>query len=55
MRKCERCHYDAGDDRPLWLIWHNREQRYITLCENCNHFISQLFDDVIDEYVLRKE
>lgn len=53
MFKCERCHDDSGNTRKL--IWHSGKEQFIPLCENCYRFISQLFDDVIDEYVLRKE
>lgn len=51
MRKCERCHGDANGPS----IHHRGKDRDIPLCINCYHFIGQLFDDVIDEYVLRKE
>ena len=53
MRKseCARCHAVADG----LSIWHVGKKQYIPLCVNCYRFIMQLFDDVIDEYVLRKE
>lgn len=50
--ECERCH--GVTDEPQ-IIWHDEKQQYIKLCNNCYRFIRMLFDDVIDEYVLRKE
>lgn len=52
MCKCERCHCVTANGPH---IYHTGKNRDIQLCVNCYRFISQLFDDVIDEYVLRKE
>ena len=51
MRKCERCHDIANGPS----VYHKEKDQCIPLCINCYRFIMQLFDDVIDEYVLRKE
>ena len=50
--KCARCHYVV--DYPI-IVRHVGKKQSIPLCKNCYRFIVQLFDDVIDEYVLRKE
>ena len=49
--KCARCH---GDADGLGIV-HVGKNQYIPLCINCYRFIQLLFDDVIDEYILRKE
>ena len=54
MRECERCQrcYGVADGPSLY---HSGKDQRIPLCKNCYHFMMLLFDDVIDEYVLRKE
>ena len=54
MAKCERCHGEF-DSKELSIIGHYGMNKRIHLCDHCYRFIRELFDDVIDEYVLRKE
>ena len=54
MAKCDRCHGEF-DSKQLSRINHYRKNKRINLCNSCYRFIRQRFDDVIDEYILRKE
>lgn len=54
MRKCCRCHGDF-DLNELTCIHHYRKHKKIWLCVPCYRFIRQIFDDDIEEYILRKE
>lgn len=51
--KCDRCH-DLRQT-PLMSVRYHRCEKDIYLCPICMKFIRQRFDDVIEEYILRKE
>ena len=52
--KCRRCHYEM---RPEYAypVYHSKSDDPIYLCPSCRNFIKTLFDDVIEEYILRTE
>lgn len=52
--KCDRCHGDFNLSDITWVT-HYRKHKKVYLCVSCYRFIRQRFDDVIDEYILRKE
>ena len=52
--KCERCH-DEYDSFELQRIKYFKRDQIIHLCDFCYSFIKDRFDDVIEEYILRKE
>lgn len=53
-KKCDRCH-DEFDIKELSRIPYYKTNKIIYLCDSCYHFIRQLYDDVIEEYILRQE
>lgn len=54
MAKCDRCHCECFG-RELSRIPYYKKSKTIYLCDSCYRFIRQRFDDVIEEYILRKE
>lgn len=54
MAKCDRCHGEF-DVKELSRIPHYKKNKTIYLCDCCYRFIRQRFDDVIEEYILRKD
>lgn len=54
MSKCDRCH-DEFDNKELSRVVHYRKNKIIYLCDGCYRFIRERFDDVIEEFILRKE
>ena len=58
MLKCDRCHIII---QPIECktIMYSKMLEEICLCSSCNRFISGLItasiDDIIEEYILRKE
>lgn len=53
MLKCNRCHEQINNS--VFNIYYIRKDKTIHLCTDCYRFINQRFDDVIEEYILRKE
>lgn len=59
MVKCERCYLELLPSEINVMHYSKNENEEIILCKSCMRFISGLItasiDDIIEEYILRKE
>lgn len=56
MMVCKRCQIELEPVRgPHPFVIYFRGKITYTLCKSCMDFITDRFDDVIEEYILREE
>ena len=57
--KCQRCHIDLQPSEKNVIYYPKKFNEEIILCKSCMRFISGLIsasiNDIIEEYILRKE
>lgn len=55
---CQRCYKQINNATSYFVLYH-KANKTIRLCNSCNNFISHIIkhsvDDIIEEYILRKE
>jgi len=59
MVKCRRCHLELLPSEINEILYSKNDNEEIILCKSCMRFILGLItastDDIIEEYILRKE